>query len=215
MWHLLPARRMFFGSSWCKAASLCSFMFVAAASAQSLAPRIDLELSGGAGVSQHIVVAPTVSARAGIDLWEVFTVSLRGFGVVGQLGESRGDGDDPLPGYRGWAVFPEVRVHRSGGSLQPFAAVGLGVGQLVNAQCYCNEITFWHGDPSAFFQTSAGAAWWFGPVSVGLEVGIQLFTGVQGGDSSWSLIPSAEETRKKPFYGGFAHLTVGGRLPWP
>lgn len=103
---------------------LSAVLFTLAAAGQAHAIA-SLELEAGGGTNFRGDKAPLVSARAGVDLLSSFTLSLRGQFALGS---------DPATnagkGYKGWALFPELRLRAPIPFVQPDLAIGVGTGHL-------------------------------------------------------------------------------------
>jgi hypothetical protein len=103
-------------------------------------PALELELAGGvgkAGSSSQLGTnspypwAPIVTGRAGIDLWNVFTPSVRVFAVAGPS-ELDYTATDPSE-YGAVSGLLELRVH-SPGDTQIYASAGAGIGRVFGLQ---------------------------------------------------------------------------------
>ncbi|HXN82242.1 MAG TPA: hypothetical protein VN883_07165, partial [Myxococcales bacterium] len=73
---------------------------------------------------------PILTGRAGIDLWDAFTPSIRIFTVAGPAGLDYGTN---ASGYRAISGLLELRIH-SPGDTQIYASAGAGVGRLIGLQ---------------------------------------------------------------------------------
>jgi hypothetical protein len=103
-------------------------------------PSLELEFAGGfgkAGSTSRLTNdtpypwAPILTGRAGVDLWDVFTPSVRVFTVAGPVGSDYAR--DGASGYRAISGLLELRVH-SPGDTQIYASAGAGVGRLIGLQ---------------------------------------------------------------------------------
>jgi hypothetical protein len=102
-------------------------------------PALELEFAAGAGSAgsssnlgnySSFPWAPVLTGRAGVDLWNVFTPSVRIFTVAGPAGLDYGR---DASGYRAISGLLELRVH-SPGDTQVYASAGAGVGRLIGLQ---------------------------------------------------------------------------------
>jgi hypothetical protein len=102
-------------------------------------PRLELEVASGFGKAESssrsangasYPWAPIFTGRAGIDLWDAFTPSIRIFTVAGPAGLDFGING---AGYRAISGLLELRIH-SPGDTQLYASAGAGVGRLIGLQ---------------------------------------------------------------------------------
>lgn len=77
-------------------------------------PKLELEVTAGAASRNDL--APTVSARVGLDLWNWFTPSVRVFSVAPWAGPESA-----------WAIQGELRAHTRGTLFQLTGGLGLGL----------------------------------------------------------------------------------------
>jgi hypothetical protein len=102
-------------------------------------PSLELEVASGAGKAESssrsangasYPWAPILTGRAGVDLWDAFTPSIRIFTVAGPAGLDFGING---AGYRAISGLLELRIH-SPGDTQLYASAGAGVGRLIGLQ---------------------------------------------------------------------------------
>src|SRR3954471_14581956 len=94
-------------------------VLAASVSARAASPNLEIEIGGGA--NSQSLIAPTFTARLGLDLFEHLTPSVRVITLMPGLSTSA---------ETSWAVLGELRGHTSG-RFQLNAGVGLGVGNAV------------------------------------------------------------------------------------
>src|SRR5712692_755843 len=135
-------------------------------------PRMEFELGAGAAVSDEL--APAVSARIGLAASEHFTVSVRGLLAPGSVERRPGTyGGSYAIGYAGRAFLGELRFHSrvTPGFLQPFAALGVGIGELYSKD----------GDLSHYEQLTFGLRFFLSDSFwASFEVGVNRWNGLAG-----------------------------------
>jgi hypothetical protein len=142
-------------------------LLVVSSSAAWADPRLELEVAGGASAHCLCKIAPTLSARVGVDFAEHFTPSIRLMTFA-------------LPGSDNhtWAVLGEFRAHTKG-RFQVNAGVGIGFGAAAfNAGEEGLDAKFFRVDP--YVNVDVGARvmmgrWWIG-ANVGGMPGHGVYT---------------------------------------
>ena len=148
---------------------LSAVLFTLAAAGQAHAIA-SLELEAGGGTNFRGTKAPLISARAGVDLLSSFTISLRGQFAVGSEPTLTTDG------YKGWALFPELRLRAPIPFIQPDLAIGVGLGHLT-------------GITLSSFPDGSDSSKLYGQLGVGLRINIpttSFYIRPEGSVSMWT-----------------------------
>src|SRR5437868_636414 len=150
------------------------------AAARSSDVRVELG-AGAGGAIDSSVLAPVLSARAGMDFWEFFEPGLRVTGVLGP------EGVDFIPGGQGgfgrgagnraWSFLGEVRFHNPG-RFQGLFQLGVGVGRLVRASTDVDESVATVGEVGLATQAGVGFRAFILPrLALGLELDVLNWRG--------------------------------------
>ncbi len=142
------------------------------------APALELEASGGVAVplAPYPATGPIAGAlqlRAGLDFFDHLTVSAALLGVPGSDAQNTQCGlcFAQSPTFKAISGLGIVRYH-TGGDLQAFAELGVGVGHLISlsdADYFENPPLSGHAGPA--FLLGGGGRWF---VSQGLALGVEV-----------------------------------------
>ena len=140
----------------------------------------ELELQAGY-LTDGATSAPAAALRTGVDLNDLFSVSLHFTDAVGSpLDHASGASPNLDPsGFRAWRMLLEVRLH-SRGPLQLHVAGAAGIAQLSDWQCNCNEVEWLHGKPAFSARAAAGVRWlWNGGLTFSTELEVSRWSGLK------------------------------------
>jgi hypothetical protein len=143
--------------------------------AAARASDVRLELAVGAGGAlDSSVLAPVLSVRAGMDLWEFFEPGLRVTGVLGPEGVDfiPGGSGGSGAGNRAWSVLGELRFHNPG-RFQGMFQLGIGIGRLVRARTDTDETVATVGELGVATQAGVGFRAFVAPrLALGIELDV-------------------------------------------
>lgn len=167
--------------------ALLVFLLAAPAIADGFGGEVALGAGFGSDRQGDGHIAPVASAL--VDYEGPFWVAgLRGLLVFGPKGQTAVPGSVMEPdsaGFRAWGLLAEGGLHTSG-PLQFQLRASAGIGQLVRIQCDCTETPGLEGNVAPMFALAAGVRGRIAPrLSVGLEIGGVLFTGIGHLPGSW------------------------------
>jgi len=150
------------------------------AAARSSDVRVELG-AGAGGAIDSSVLAPVLSARAGMDFWEFFEPGLRMTGVLGPEGvDFIGGGQGGFgrgAGNRAWSVLGELRFHNPG-RFQGLFQLAVGIGRLVRARTDTDETLATVGNVGVATQAGVGFRAFVHPrVAIGLELDVLNWRG--------------------------------------